>query len=162
MSKRSRRKAEQLTALANKSETDMTLEQSHAALKAEFESIKVEAAANLAQLAEAQKALSEIATISTERDTLKNEVAALAAALKEAAEKVAALEQSAKPVAAQAAAIVAACSADPAAISPDISNKASDTRSIAEQYDALEGAARLAFYKAHKAELDKGWGFKAL
>lgn len=159
MSKRNRRKAEKLTDEGKSKPSDMTLEQTHAAIKAEFEALKVEAAANLARLTEADKLLAEAKVIVAERDTLKAEVEALAASLKEATEKVAALEQTAKPVAAQAAAIVAACSADPAAISPDVAVKATDTRSIREQYEALasDPAARKSFYKAHKAELDKGW-----
>lgn len=107
------------------------------------------------KISESDKLLSEaaIALKSAEEAKAKaeSENAANAAALVDALARIEKLEAVAAPAETQAAAIVAACKADPVNVSPAAESTAK-TLTVLEQYNALPAGskARLDFYKANK------------
>jgi hypothetical protein len=140
-----------------KIETDMTLEQINETLTKELNTLKVEAASAVAKLGDTEKLLAEATAAVVALDTLKAEHANTVKALEEATAKVAALEAAAAPAAAQAAAVVAACGVDPAAISPETPEApaAAKEATVLDRWQALPVGSkeRAAFFKANKTAI---------
>lgn len=132
--------------------TSMTIEEINATLKLELDAIKVEASTNATKLGEVETLLKEATEKVAAFESLKAEHEKTVAALAEATAKLATLEAAAVPAEAKAAAIVAACSADPAAISPESPEApVQKTETVTSRWKAMpEGKAKEAFFKANK------------
>lgn len=158
MASKNKRTASAVVDKSGKKKKRMTLEQLNASLVSELETIKLEASGNVNKLAEAEKLLAEVTSKLNEFETLKAEHANALSSLQDALVKIANLEATAAPATAQAAAIVAACSADPATISPDVVIASEKEDDVVAQWKALpEGSKeRAAFFKANKQAIFSG------
>lgn len=147
------RKQAKLTTKGKQMKPD-TIETLNAALTAKAETLSVEIATATKALADSEALLSaakvELAGFEAFKTAAAAEKAQLTKALAEATEKLAKLETDNKSVEAKAAAIVAACSADPASVSPAPEAVAGPTGDILTKYNSLKGAERIEFFKQNK------------
>lgn len=131
-----------------------TLETLNAALTTKVETFAVEIASKTKALEESEALLTaakvELASFESFKASATAEKEQLTQALAEATQKLALLETENKSVEAKAAAIVAACSADPAAVSPALEGVAGPSGDILAKYNSLKGAERVEFFKANK------------
>lgn len=159
MSRKTRiRKQSKLTTKGKQMKPE-TLETLNAALTAKAETLSVEIATTKQALADSEALLSAAKVELAGFEAFKTAAAAdkekLTKALAEATEKLAKLETDNKGVEAKAAAIVAACSADPAAVSPAPEGVAGPSGDILAKYNSLTGAERIEFFKQNKQAIWK-------
>lgn len=132
-----------------------TIEAQHLAAVAQVESLNAkvkEVEGLLVEAANAVKAADEA------RNAALAEKETVAASLKDALARVEKLEAATAPAEAQAAAIVAACKADPANVSPAMDAKVQEeTQPILQRLNALPlgSKERAAFYTANKRAIWK-------
>lgn len=132
-----------------------TIEAQHLAAVAQVESLNAKVKEIEGLLLEAANA---VKAAEAARNAAVAEKETLAASLADALGKVEKLEASTAPAEAQAAAIVAACKADPANVSPAQEAKAKEeSLSVLERLNALPlgSKERAAFYNANKRAIWK-------
>lgn len=143
-----------LTNKGNQMNPNQTIEQLNEVLASKVDSMSNDISTLTKKLADSDSLLTaakaELASIEAFKAEASKEKETLVAALSIAEERIKTLEASNKTVEAKAASIVAACSADPAAISPNAETPAKAAQSILEQYNSLTGAERIAFLSANK------------
>ena len=133
---------------------NQTIEQLNEVLASKVESMSNDISNITQKLTDSDSLLSaakaELASFESFKAEATKEKETLVAALAVAEEQLKTLQASNKTVEAKAASIVAACSADPVAISPNAETPAKAAQSILEQYNSLSGNERLAFLAANK------------
>lgn len=133
---------------------NQTIEQLNEVLASKVESMSNDMSNITQKLTDSDSLLSaakaELASFESFKAEATKEKETLVAALAIAEEQLKTLQASNKTVEAKAASIVAACSADPVAISPNAETPAKAAQSILEQYNSLSGNERLAFLAANK------------
>lgn len=132
-----------------------TIESQHLAAVAQVESLNAKVKEVEGLLAEAANA---VKVAEEARNAAVAEKESLAASLADALAKVEKLEAATAPAEAQAAAIVAACKADPVNVSPAMEAKAKEeSLSVLERLNALPlgSKERVAFYNANKRAIWK-------
>lgn len=133
---------------------NQTIEQLNEVLASKVDSMSNDISNITQKLTDSDSLLSaakaELASFESFKAEAAKEKETLVAALAIAEEQLKTLQASNKTVEAKAASIVAACSADPVAISPNAETPAKAAQSILEQYNSLSGNERLAFLAANK------------
>lgn len=106
------------------------------------------------------EAKAEVAKAITEKEEAQAKAVAFEAKVSELEAKIAELEKASAPVAAQAAAIVAACSAEPATVTPAVVAEPKKEERPIDKWRSLSGAERTAYFEANKAAIQAAYNSK--
>jgi hypothetical protein len=139
-------------------QVEITIEARALAAEAKVAELTAAAESAASLLTEAK---SEVEAAFKARDEAKAAAVEIEARLMQAEARVAELEKATAPAAAQAAAIVAACSAEPANVTPAVVNEAPARElSAFEKWQTLSGAERTAYFEKNKPAIQREFNAK--